>query len=80
MPLLGLGFYKLLKSADLAWEGKLLNKKVPVLYSSFAGYNRVSRRRHRRGQHMQMLSRSNRKRGSLTNLEKVGTADAEVSP
>lgn len=73
-------FCKLLKSADLSWEGKLLTKKVPLFYSSFAGYNCVSRHCHERGQCMQMLSRSNRKHGSLTDLEKVGTADAEVSP
>lgn len=73
-------FCKFLKSADPAWEGELLTKKASFLYSSFAGYYCVSRHCHKRGQRVRTLSRSNRKRGSLTSLGKVSTADAEVSP
>lgn len=44
-------FCKFLKSADLAWEGEVLTKKAPFLYSSFAGYNCVCRLCHKRAQH-----------------------------
>lgn len=82
MPSLGLGW--LLQITEVSRPGlgerKLLTKKMPLLRSSFAGYDCVSRHRRKRGQRVQMLSRSNRKRGSLTNPEQVGTAEAEVSP